>query len=81
MQYLIRVKGHLDLSWQAWFAPLQIAHEANTTTLSGCLPDQAALYGVLLKVDRLGLTLLGIESGETTTDARNVSETLDTHGT
>jgi hypothetical protein len=65
MQYLIRVKGHLDPSWQAWFAPLRLTHEATgMTTLSGTLPDQAALYGVLLKLDRLGLTLLGVASSE-----------------
>lgn len=62
MQYQIEVKGHLDSSWESWFAPLHIRHlEAGTTTLSGPLPDQAALYGVLLKIDRLGLTLLALE--------------------
>ena len=65
MQYHICVKGHLDLSWQDWLAGLQIRNEpAGTTVLSGPLPDQAALYGVLLKLDRLGVTLLCLESGE-----------------
>lgn len=66
MQYRIRVKGHLDPSWQAWFAPLQIEHEvAGTTMLSGTLPDQAALYGVLMKIHRLSLVLLALEGSET----------------
>ena len=66
MQIRIRVKGHLDPSWQAWFAPLQIEHAAEgTTLLSGSVPDQAALYGVLLKIQRLGLALIGLESSET----------------
>lgn len=66
MDYHIRIQGHLDPSWQAWFAGMQIEHEAaGTTRLSGYLPDQAALYGVLLKIHRLGLVLLGIESRET----------------
>jgi hypothetical protein len=57
VHYHICVKGHLDSSWQHWFAPLQIRNEAaGTTVLSGSLPDQAALYGLLLKIDRLGLT-------------------------
>jgi pimeloyl-ACP methyl ester carboxylesterase len=61
----IRVKGYLDASWQPWFAPLQIRYEpAGTTVLSGALPDQPALYGVLLKIDRLGLTLLALESDD-----------------
>jgi hypothetical protein len=64
MQYRIRVKGHLDPSWQHWFDPLQLRNEpSGTTVLSGPLPDQAALYGVLLKLDRLGVVLLALESG------------------
>ena len=70
MEVRIRIKGHLDPTWQSWFAPLQIDHEAaGTTLLSGSLPDQAALYGVLLKIHRLGLTLIGLETGETMNNA------------
>ena len=48
MYYLIRVKEHLDASWQEWFAPLQLACEPNgTTTLAGTMPDQAALYSAI----------------------------------
>ena len=66
MQVRIHIKGELDPSWQSWFAGLQIEHDAaGTTTLSGSLPDQAALYGVLLKIHRLGLALLALESSET----------------
>jgi hypothetical protein len=68
--YRVRVKGHLDVSWQSWFAGLQITHEAaGTTVLSGPLPDQAALYGMLLKINRLGLTLLALESSDTQHEA------------
>jgi hypothetical protein len=63
MSYQIRVEGHLDLSWQEWFEGLELRHEdAGTTLLVGILPDQAALHGVLLKISRLGLTLLSLES-------------------
>ena len=66
MDYRIRIKGHLDPSWQAWFVGLRIEHEASgTTLLSGHLPDQAALYGVLLKIQRMGVPLLALESSET----------------
>jgi hypothetical protein len=62
MNYQIRIREHLDLSWQDWFAGLQILHEpSGTTLLSGPLPDQAALFGVLLKISRLGLILLSLE--------------------
>ncbi len=65
MNCRIRIKGQLDLSWQAWLDQLQISHEASgTTVLSGQLPDQAALYGVLLTIRRLGLTLLALETGQ-----------------
>ena len=72
MRYHICVKGHLDASWQQWFVPLQIGLEpSGTTILFGSLPDQAALYGVLLKLDRLGLTLLSLEGDEVGHDARD----------
>lgn len=65
MQCRIRVKEQLDVSWQAWFEGLQITHEeTGTTLLSGSLPDQAALYGVLLKIRQLGLSLLWLDSDE-----------------
>jgi hypothetical protein len=63
MHVAIRIKGHLDPSWQPWLGGLQIEHEeAGTTLLSGPLPDQAALQGVLLQIIRLGLTLLSLET-------------------
>jgi hypothetical protein len=65
MYYAIRVKGHLDPSWQDRFGGLCIEQqETGTTLLSGTLPDQAALHGVLLQIVRLGLTLLSLETSE-----------------
>ena len=70
MSYQIRIKGHLDPGWQDWLAGLQIVHESSETTmLSGPLPDQAALFGVLLKISRLGLTLLSLQTNEVTDDS------------
>jgi hypothetical protein len=75
MHYRIRVKGHLDFSWQPWFAGLLITREAaGTTVLSGPLPDQAALYGILLQINRLGLTLLTLESSDTQYDMSDALE-------
>jgi len=63
--YHIRVQGHLDPSWQHRFEGLEIEHQdAGTTLLSGPLPDQAALHGVLLQIIRLGLTLLSFQTSE-----------------
>ncbi|HEX6480583.1 MAG TPA: hypothetical protein VF043_17230 [Ktedonobacteraceae bacterium] len=65
MHISIRIQGHLDPSWQEWLENLQIVHEeGGTSRLSGLLPDQAALYGVLQKIDRLSLTLLLLERSE-----------------
>ena len=63
MHVSIRIKGHLDPSWQERLEGLQIRHEpSGTTVLCGQLPDQAALYGVLAKLSHLSLTLLSLES-------------------
>ncbi len=65
MKYIIRVKEHLDSSWQQWFETLSITHEQDgTTRLAGLIPDRAALYGILLKMCNLGLTLLSLEARE-----------------
>ena len=65
MHYRLRVQGHLDPGWQDRFGGLCIEQqEAGTTLLSGTLPDQAALYGVLLQLIRLGLVLFSLETSE-----------------
>lgn len=65
MHCRIRIKDHLDPSWRTWLANLEVVHESEgTTLLTGQLPDQAALYGVLLTIRRLGLSLLSLETGK-----------------
>jgi hypothetical protein len=76
MYYSIRVQGHLDPGWQHRFEGLRIEHQAaSAMLLSGTLPDQAALHGVLLQIVRLGLTLLSLETSE----AASREETKDQH--
>ncbi len=58
--YEIRLRGHLDSSWSDWFEGLAIINEADQTVLRGLLRDQAALYGILLKIRDLGLELLSL---------------------
>jgi hypothetical protein len=66
MHCRIRINWHLDPSWREQLDDLEIVHEAEgTTLLIGQLPDQAALYGVLLTIRRLGLNLLSLETSET----------------
>ena len=65
MHYAIRVQGHLDPSWSDRFGGLRIEREVpGTTLLSGSVPDQAALHGLLLQIVRLGLVLLSLETSE-----------------
>ena len=60
----IRIKGHLDPGWSDWLAGLKLMHlEANETQLTGSLPDQAALYGLLERIRDLNLTLVSVSCG------------------
>ena len=59
--YAIRIKGHLDGRWAAWFEGLTISLEDNgDTLLTGAVVDQAALHGLLRRVRDLGLPLLAV---------------------
>ena len=65
MYVSIRIKGHLDPSWQEYLEGLEIElDEDGTSLLSGVLQDQSALYGVLNIMSRLNLTLLALERSE-----------------
>ena len=59
--YQIRLKGHLDDRWADRFDGLTIKLEENgDTLLSGPVPDQPALYGILRRVRDLGLPLVSV---------------------
>lgn len=61
IRYEIRVRGHLLPEWAAVFDGMEITCRTDgDTTLTGCLPDQAALYGLLLRLRDLGLTLVSL---------------------
>lgn len=68
--YELRIEGHLDERWSAWFGGLALAREADgTTTLRGVVTDQAELHGLLAKVRDLGVTLISVNA----TDRRAVA--------
>jgi hypothetical protein len=65
-RYEVRVGGHLDPHWSAWFGGLTVTHEDDgTTTLRGPVPDQAALHGLLAKVRDVGATLISVTPDDT----------------
>ena len=60
-RYEIRLKGHLDGRWAAWFDGLSLSHESDgVTVIRGGVPDQAALHGLLQKVRDTGLPLISV---------------------
>ena len=59
--YEIRLAGHLDSHWAAWFEGLIVSYESDgTTVISGLITDQAALHGLLQRVRDLGLPLVSV---------------------
>jgi hypothetical protein len=59
--YEFQIKGHLDDRWSHWLGGLTIERQENgTTVLVGPLVDQAALYGVIIRIRDLGLSLLSV---------------------
>lgn len=65
--YQIRVRGIVDASWSVRLGGMEIAREccadrAAVTILSGELPDQAKLFGVLSTLYGLGHVLLSVRA-------------------
>ena len=59
--YELRIEGHLDAHWSAWFGGLAITHDDDgTTTLRGVVTDQSELHGLLAKVRDIGVSLLSV---------------------
>lgn len=62
--YCITVLGQLSQTWSPEFGNLSIETADATrpeTTLTGALPDQAALFGILNHLYGLGLPLVSVE--------------------
>ena len=63
--YEIKIKGKLDSRWSDWFAGLTITQlEGDGTLLSGLLPDQSALHGLLERIRDLNMTLISVTSSD-----------------
>ena len=66
--YEIRLKGHLDSRWAAWFDGLSLTNESDgSTVIHGPVVDQAALHGLLQKLRDTSLPLVSVTQVEATT--------------
>lgn len=63
IRVVIRVQGHLQPRWSAWFDGLTVTtHADGSTTLDGSVADQAALFGLLQRLRDTGLPLLSVRT-------------------
>ena len=62
--YQIEVKGTLDDSWSDWFDSFTVTQEDGKTLLVGQVIDQAALLGIMAKINDLGLVILSVKRRE-----------------
>jgi hypothetical protein len=60
-RYEIRIRGLLPSNWSTWVDGFAVQPAGDGTTLiTGQVPDQAALHGVLQALRELGLPLLAV---------------------
>ena len=63
ISYEIKINGYLDEHWSDWLGGLEICQDKHgNSLLTGIVPDQAALHGILNQIRDLGLTLISIKS-------------------
>ena len=78
-RYEIRLKGHLDTRWAAWFDGLTLTTCSDGTTLiHGPVVDQSALHGLLQKVRDVGLPLISVTRVEPDTPDSSRRRATDT---
>jgi hypothetical protein len=56
--YEICVRGHLGAKILRTFPAFAARTRGRDTVLTGCLPDQAAVYGAIARLEALGLELV-----------------------
>jgi len=63
----ITVRGRVAPHWSRWLEELQLSYRLSengddVTDLTGTLPDQSALQGVLKRIWNLNLTVLSVKT-------------------
>ena len=74
--YQIKAQGQLDESWSDWFDQMTVTVECNAdglpvTILTGPVIDQAALHGILRRINDLNLPLLSVEQIDVSEDEKH----------
>ncbi len=59
--YQIQIQGVLLDDWRPWFNGMKVSDDGRITTIHGRVLDQPALFGLLIKIRDLGLTLLSVQ--------------------
>jgi hypothetical protein len=70
VDYAIRIRGHLGPSMLSAFPDLRSQVDGQDTVLSGDVPDQAALHGILSKIEAMGLELIELRRVPTDGESR-----------
>ncbi len=61
----VRIKGNLKQDWSDWFGDIIVSNPFDgETILSGEIPDQSALLGLLNRIHGLNLKLLSFSQSD-----------------
>ena len=79
-RYEIVIHGHLTPQWTAIFDRLEVTCLPDGNTLiAGWLPDQSALYGLLMRLRDLGMILISVNPSSTLFSRENHPASSDNH--
>ena len=67
IQCCITVRGRVASHWSHWLGELELSHRSSengedVTDLTGIVPDQSALQGLLKRIWSLNLTVLSVST-------------------
>lgn len=59
IRYKIELQSIIEHDWSSWLGNLELTHTpTGRTILTGDVPDQAALHGLLARIRDLGIPIL-----------------------
>lgn len=64
----IKIKGKLEPRWVDWFDLMRVSSDDHVTVVSGVVPDQAALQGLMEKISVLGMSIISINFSSAVSD-------------